>query len=407
MIKRLRVKFITIIMLILTLVLLTIFGVLNMFMIHQGNVQSELILTQVVEHDGVLPKGMQKKPLTSGFSPQLPFDLIDSRSFFSVLVDQDSGEISPVSQLPHFFSLGDISSMVDQILQSGKTDGKIAGQRFTVAQKPYGTLIVFLDGRMEENILNQLMWVSIVIWAASMIVALLISLYLSSWAIKPVQTAFDKQRQFVADASHELKTPITTIMTNADVLSGEIGENKWLSYIKSEAQRMNKLVTDLLYLAKYDSDEHIYTMCEFSLSDAVTSALLPLESVIYEAGLTIECSIASGVTLTGDESRIKQLVVILLDNAIKNAYEHSEIKLSLARVGDRRVLTVSNMGDGISEENIPRIFERFYRSDSSRARTTGGHGLGLTIAASIVQAHGGKITVRSKQGEQTDFIVTL
>jgi len=170
---------------------------------------------------------------------------------------------------------------------------------------------------------------------------------------------------------------------------------------------MALLVNDLLYLAKADSTENVYHMSDFDLSNIVMSASLPFESVAFESSKTLTFEIQEGIYYKGDESRIKQVIVILLDNAIKNANENGDVKVSLSVQNGKKVITVYNTGEGVDEEEAKKLFKRFYRGDSSRARETGGYGLGLSIAKTIVDAHKGKITIEGEKGKWVSFIVTL
>ena len=409
-IKKLRNKFILNTMAVLSLVLIVIIGGVNVAVSAYAHRESVGVMLRIVDGDGQLSRSDRPDPDHRApghpFGLSLPFDIIDMRNYFSVLVDAD-GEVRIVSTLPLFSSREEVMDYLDQARATGEAGGTVDGHRFLAAEKPEGTLYVFLDNRAEQNTLTMLLQVSLIVFATSMLLAFVAAWYLSGKMVRPVQDAFERQRRFVADASHELKTPITVIGANADVLAGEIGENKWLGYIRSEAARMNRLVADLLYLAKYDGGEERWVMCDFSLSSAVYGAVLPFESLVYESGRSISTDIADGLTLHGEERRITQLVMILLDNAVKNSYEGSEIRVTLRQNGDKRLLTVENQGEGIPAADLPHIFERFYRADTSRSRETGGYGLGLTIAQSIVAEHGGRIGVTSAPGGWTVFTVTL
>ncbi|MBQ2481928.1 MAG: GHKL domain-containing protein, partial [Treponema sp.] len=223
-------------------------------------------------------------------------------------------------------------------------------------------------------------------------------------AVEPVEEAFLRQRNFIADASHELKTPIAVIGANIDVVEQELPGNKWLGYIKTENSRMAELVKNLLYLAKNDADRNNLCMMKFDFANAVEGAALPFESVAMEQGKSMDISVPEEpLWVMGDESHIKQVAVILIDNAIKNSDAGAVIKISVRAEGKKGFLTVYNTGRGIAEKDIPQIFNRFYRADSSRARSTGGYGLGLTIAKSIADSHRGKITVKSEEGKYAEF----
>lgn len=286
--------------------------------------------------------------------------------------------------------------------------------RFLISNKPYGKLIVFTDRSNELATLNRLLIICSLIGVLSLIILFIISLFLSKWAIDPMAKAWEKQKQFVGDASHELKTPLTVIAANADVILANPldlvqNQSKWLGYIKTETQRMTKLVNDLLYLAKLDDDEDILYKMNFNLSESLMNICLPFESVIFEANKIFNMDITPELYYYGDEGRLKQVAVILLDNAIKHTPTGGTIDLSLvADTSKNKIqLTVKNTGPGISAEHLDKIFERFYRVDESRARETGGYGLGLAIAKSIITQHAGSINVLSSKEGPTTFCVTL
>jgi signal transduction histidine kinase len=222
-----------------------------------------------------------------------------------------------------------------------------------------------------------------------------------------VETLDQSRNQFVSNASHELKTPLAVISANADVLAAEAGESKPLQYIQSEVQRSDRLSQSLLILARMEKGTVQAAREKFDMSRAMLEVALPFESTVFDEGKTMEMEIPDGIEYTGDQEMIKQLTVILLSNAEKYSDEGGKIRVSLEAKGEKRVLKVHNTGPVIPPEAQQRIFDRFYRVESSHNREVEGNGLGLAIAQSIVSAHKGKITVRSSQGEGTEFTVTL
>lgn len=229
---------------------------------------------------------------------------------------------------------------------------------------------------------------------------------LTNWLIRPVEEAFLKQKQFIFDASHELKTPLSVIMTSAECLSKNPKETKWLDNIQSETERMNKLVLDLLNLAKYDNSYENRVLSVIDLSKLVEKSVLTFESLIYDKGLNLKYHIDQDVNFKCVDSEMKQLVEILVDNAIKHAYDKSTITINLIKEKDEISLVVKNRGDKIPKEEQYKIFERFYKSDNSRNRNENRFGLGLAIAKNIVLSHNGKIYVECKNG-YTSFISTF
>jgi signal transduction histidine kinase len=225
--------------------------------------------------------------------------------------------------------------------------------------------------------------------------------------MKPIKTAFDKQKQFVSDASHELKTPLTVISTNADVLAGEIGENRWLNYIKSQTDRMNVLVNDLLNLTRLENNNADFIRTDFDLSKAIINTALPFECQAFESNKQFDVDVDKDLIINGSERHIKQMAAIFIDNALKYSGEGGKVRITLRKQGDKKVLTVYNTGKGIKTGEEEKIFERFYRSDQSRNRSTGGYGLGLAIAKSIIDKHKFKVHVDNNEGKNIAFVVVM
>lgn len=223
---------------------------------------------------------------------------------------------------------------------------------------------------------------------------LLLVMKLSWWALKPLRESFEKQKQFVSNASHELKTPISIISANADVLQQE-DNNQWINNIKSQTERMSVLVEDMLSLAKIDEGNLKLNFEKFDLSSEVTENALSFDAVAYEKGKTLTLNVQPDIIYSGDRQSVKKIVNILLDNAVKHASEKGEIIIELKKENNKTILSVFNTGSNVESENANKIFERFYRGDNSRSRESGGSGLGLSIAKSIADANKWKITAKS------------
>lgn len=272
--------------------------------------------------------------------------------------------------------------------------------------------LVLLDRSIEVSTLHRLLITFIFIGCAGLVIVFFFSLFLASWAIKPIEVAWNRQKQFIADASHELKTPLTVISTNTDVVLSVPddyirNQERWLRYIKDETARMSKLVTELLYIAKSDSNEIKMDMHDFDISATVSGVCLNFEALAFEAEKELAADISPKIKYFGDEDRIKQLVTILIDNAIKYSIIGSQISVSLFRNNQNKVkICVSNKCENLTEENVSKLFDRFYRVDSSRNSGTGGNGLGLNIAQTIAEAHNGSVTVNYNHGI-ISFVVTL
>ncbi|MHA6531731.1 sensor histidine kinase [Paenibacillus sp. BAC0078] len=283
---------------------------------------------------------------------------------------------------------------------------------FTVKHTTDGSMIVFLDITAQQKILTNLIYTFTAVGLLMLIILYFTSRFFANRSITPVREAFDKQKQFIADASHELKTPLTIINTNADVLLSNSDDTirnqaKWLQYIKSETERMTRLTNDLLYLTEMDDSRTGMIHSKFNMSDAVENIILTMEAVIFEKNISFDYNIEPELSVQGNSEQIKQVVMILLDNAVKYTNPKGAVTISLKKQHNDVLLSVTNTGEGIAAEHLTRIFDRFYRTDTSRARKQGGYGLGLAIAKSIVEQHKGKIYAKSVAGESTTFYVQL
>ncbi|MBR0365405.1 MAG: HAMP domain-containing histidine kinase [Clostridia bacterium] len=300
------------------------------------------------------------------------------------------------------------------VISSGKERGsvRLGSESWAYLYEKYGEgyIVAFTKNEAERNIIFRLNVMLSIAALFSMGITFLISLVSANRSIKPIEESYNKQKQFVADASHELKTPLASIRANTDVLlskkNSTIGEEyKWLEYIKAEADRMTVLTDDLLMLARSDADDGEKIYPEISFSDIVENVLLENEAVAFENGVELQSDICEGIIMTAPPEGLKQLVLILIDNAVKYTPKDGKIIVKLARDGGRIVFDVENDGE-ISKEDLPHIFERFYRADKSRSRESGGYGLGLAIAESLTRGMGGRITARSENG-RTGFTVVF
>lgn len=258
-----------------------------------------------------------------------------------------------------------------------------------------------------------------VVEVAALAVFFVISLFFSRWALRPVARAWTQQRRFVADASHDLKTPLTVILANTSIAlehpeRSVASQSQWLESTQHEAEAMQGLVGDLLALAKMDEEEAAAqsgaarpVLEEVDLSDVLEGEALQFESVAFERGVKLESQVEPGIKLSGNEQRLRRLAGTLIDNACKYVDDGGAVDVSLSRSGKQAKLEVRNTGAPISPEDLPHVFDRFYRADKARTGGAGGHGLGLAIARAIAEEHGGTLTVASTQAEGTVFTATL
>ena len=266
-----------------------------------------------------------------------------------------------------------------------------------------GEVIILMDIQYEIDMLQQLALILLLATFLSLLVLFFVSIYLVNKALAPVAATWEKQKQFIADASHELKTPLTIIQTNTSVvLANENApvkdQKKWLLYIQEETKRMAKLINHLIYLAKVDAKEDVLCLETFDLSHMLDQTLLSFEAVLFEKKLKLETHIKEEVLLHGDKEKIKQLLIILLDNAVKNTPPNESILITLTEQNQKISYSIENTGVTIPQEECDKIFERFYRVDTSRIReksASNSYGLGLSIAKAITTAHHGQLFVKS------------
>lgn len=294
---------------------------------------------------------------------------------------------------------------VKQAQSSGASQGVLRELRlrFLVERRPDGELrIAFADLGWETASLRNLSLLSLLVWALAMVGLFFVSLVLSSVALRPAERAWQQQRQFVADASHELKTPLTVIMTNAELLQssgcGEEKQRRFSEAILAMSRQMRGLIEQMLDLARADSGQAEAAFEQVDLSRTAEDSLLLFEPLYFEQGLTLYAEIEEGILIWGLKDRLSQLLDILLDNACKYSSQGGTTWVKLKKQGKSHcILTVENQGPSIDPEDLSQIFKRFYRADPAR-NTSGSYGLGLSIAEKTVQLHHGKIHAESRDG---------
>lgn len=345
----------------------------------------------------------QREPDWEG--PRRPDDADKFSAEFSVYADAEGDAVEAITNFN--MDESDYADVVKYIVQSGRRGGSIRLDIDSWAYKvvPFGEgyIVAFSQNSAQRRILFILVVILILAAAVSTAATFLISLFSANRSIRPIEDSYNKQKQFVADASHELRTPLASISANADVLLSKpestiAEERKWLEYIKDETDRMTRLTNDLLCLARSDADNATQLLSEVSFSDIAEDVALESEAAAFEAGRELVAEIAPDIRVRASEGGLKQLVLILVDNALKYASENGSVKMTLKRDGAKAVFIVENTGE-IDKADLPHIFERFYRADKSRSRESGGYGLGLSIADSLCAGFGGKLRVKSGGGK--------
>ncbi len=271
---------------------------------------------------------------------------------------------------------------------------------------PNTVRITFVENENTISHIKMIFIFSVIIAIASLLAIYKLAKKVSKMIVKPVEETFEKQKQFISDASHELKTPLAVIEANADVLENEIGKNKWIDYIQNETESMNKLINELLLLAKIENVDNLREYKQLNLSKEVEIILSMFESMAYEKQVIIKSKTNENITMNGNKEDIEHIVSTLTDNAIKHTEAQKEVVVELKKEKSEIILEVKNMGNPIPQEEREKIFERFYRIDKSRNRNEKRYGLGLAIAKSTIEKYNGKIEVFYKDNF-TVFKVTI
>lgn len=300
----------------------------------------------------------------------------------------------------------DILNMTKELQKDKKRFGSIDDYIYVVRTLRSGnTVYIFVDNKEALQNSKQFFIVSIFIFLLSVIVFTIISYYLSRWMIKPSEKAIKNQKIFVANISHDLKTPITIIKANADLIENEVKNKKSIKYIKQETEKLNHLVNEMLTLTRIDNTISKENFKSFNFGDSLFDVVLPFESIAYEKGISFNINIDEVTDYFGDESNIQKLAEILIDNAMSYTAKGGIVDVDAYENSKAVTLSVTNTGEPISDEKKVEIFDRFYRESKSRESTGNHYGLGLSIANTIVKKHNGKISIESKNGKNTFTVI--
>lgn len=412
MIGKLRIKLIIASMVSLLTVLLVIMTAINLLNYSKIVSDADSTLTLLAENDGAFPGGGRIQPPPDEdfaphaphLSPEFPYEI---RYFFAVL-DADGAVASVNTGKIAAVDTSEAIEYAQCVWQQGKTQGFLGSYRFLRSETTAGqTLILFLDCRRSLDTARTLLLSCLGVSIVGSLLVLLLLIFLSGRIVRPFRISYEKQKQFITDAGHELKTPLTIINADAELLAMDIGENEWLTDIQHQTSRLANLTGDLILLSRMEEAQPQLQLLELPLSDLVEETALPFQAVARAQGKTLDCHIEPLVSLCGEEKSLRKLVSILLDNAVKYAAPHSTITCTLDRYKGALRLTVRNLVEGsVTREQTACLFDRFYRTDQSRNSQTGGYGLGLSIAAAIVSAHKGRITA-SATNDGAALVITV
>lgn len=396
MIRKLRFKFILLTMTVLLAVLVVIIGGINMA--NYANVvnNADTVLSLLSENHGHFPNlSFFSHRLRKDLSPELPFE---SR-FFSVLLDENWMSLQTETGNIAAVDVESAIAMAQTAAAKKSGTGFLGDYRYQKVQEGTRVRIIFLDcGRSLESF-RTFLFASILISLCGFLVVLAVVTLLSGRIMRPFAESYEKQKRFITDAGHELKTPLTIIGADVDILAMDQGENEWLSDIQKQVKQLTGLTNDLVFLSRMEEADTPMQKLPFPLSDVVSETAASFQALAQAQGKTFTTRISPMLTLEGDEKAIAQLVRLLLDNALKYSPEGGSVSLALEKSGRQCRLSVSNTTNNpLPLDNLKALFERFYRADPSRNSQTGGHGIGLSVAKAIVTAHGGKIQATSEDG---------
>lgn len=441
MFKKLRRKFIILTIAALTGVLMVLLGIINIVNFSNVINESDELLAVLAENGGTFPDSFYTDKedeilkdgdleqflyaTNSGDLPEedeLPTDsdmntfgeglsdwmteetAYESR-YFSVTLDSAGNYTSVYTGMISAVDTLEALEFAAEALNSGKSEGFIDSYRYLVAGTDSGTIIIFLDIQRLMSSFRNFLYASMLIAAAGIIIVAVLIGFISGRIVKPFAESYEKQKRFITDAGHELKTPIAIIAADAEVMEMDLeDENEWLNDIKTQTKRLGELTNSLVALSRMEEQPDKRAMVEFPVSDVVGEIAAPFASRAITMDKTLTLNIRPMLTMTGDEKAIGRLTSILLDNALKYSLKHTDISVSLTQKGKNIRLSVYNKCYPVTKKELEHMFERFYRIDSSHNSSTGGYGIGLSMAEAIVTSHKGKIFAQTTDGN--DIIIT-
>lgn len=419
MVRKLRMKFIVLSMLSVAVVLVVLLGIINAANYWRVVAEADQALEMIADNKGRFPepklfpdKDIRKREERGKYkrhernfemSPELPYEL----RYFSVLLDEngenietDTGKVAAVDDETAAGYARDAAKLSEET-------GFFGNYRYRKQEEGENLRVIFLDCRRTLGVFRTFLAASIAVSLAGMAAVFLLVFLLSGKAVRPFIESYEKQKRFITDAGHEIKTPLTIIDADAAVLEMECGENEWLSDIQKQTGRLKELTNDLIFLSKMEERAGEELWIDFPVSEVAEQAVQSFELLAKAKNKRLRCQIEPGLSYCGDERNLQRLFSVLLDNAVKYSREGGEICFTLNKKGKKLVLTVFNTADNIDSEKAEHLFERFYRVDQSRNSDTGGHGIGLSIAKAIVEGHKGKITAEAEDGETLKITAVL
>ena len=404
MIRKIKIKFIILSMTALFVLLSLIVTGMNVVNYNAVVKESDDILAVLSKNRGAFPDldDGKKEIVPPNMSPETPYE---SR-FFSVLMNGDGDVIQANTSRIKVVDTQMAIEYANQAFQEKKSRGFIGSYRFVRNSEENTIRITFLDCGRKINAFHTFLFASIAMASAGYAAFFVVILFFSGRIIRPIVESYEKQKRFITDAGHEIKTPLTIIHADVDVLEMEFGENEWLDDIQKQTKRLSALTNDLVYLSRIEESDDAMQMIEFPFSDVVSEAAASFQALAQTQEKSFRCDIQPMLSYVGNEKAIRQLVNILMDNALKYSPSRGTVSIQAEKQGRQIQLTVFNTTlTPVPKDQLNLIFERFYRIDSSRSTQTGGYGIGLSVAKAIVSAHKGKIRAVTQDGQSLEITV--
>jgi len=404
MIRRLRWKFILIAMLSLLTVLAVIMITINVLSYKGVVSRADETLDIIAERQGrfpVLPQ-MPGFPQYKEWEREIP---VESRFFF-VSFTKNMEPVSVITGNITVIDAEDAINMAERALKNSKERDFFGNYRYLIKKDRNFINVIFLDCSSALSTNRNFALISVLISAIGSLAVFMLLFFLSKLVTEPVSESVEKQKRFITDAGHELKTPLTVIDADAELIAMENGDSEWLTDIKQQTKRLAALTNDLIYLSRMEEEGYKLPFVEFPISDLAHEITQSFVSLFRANGKTVDIRIESMLTVKGDEKSITQLMSIMLDNASKYSPDGDTVEIELKRQGKYVSFAVVNGAEGITQDRAERLFDRFYRGDVSREERSG-YGLGLSIAKAIVTSHKGKITANVRDGERLEISAFL
>ena len=399
MIQKMRIRFVILTMTALLAVLLLILGGINIANYSGIVSDADRFLSDLSDIQGpAIRGGPDSKPRKTSFTHLVP-DQNHYDRFFYVVLGSDGAVLEVGVPTNPSINTDDASTLGIQAFSGKNSSGFLGIYRFLKQLEGDSTRILFLDCGRELESFRRFLLASILLSGAGSLLVLAVVVYFSGRIVRPFAQTYEKQKRFITDAGHGIKTPLTVLQADTDILEMELGSNEWLTDMRGQLKHLSSLTNDLVSLARMEEGESSLSLLEIPISDVVYEAAESFRTLARSQGKELDLSVEPMLSMVADEKSVRQLVGILLDNALKYSPENSKISLNLSRQSRQIRLSVANTSSvPLPEDNADILFERFFRVDTSRNSQTGGHGIGLSIAKAIVTAHGGKIRAAVADG---------